>query len=52
MEGNLFDATSGTLIWTIQTESLNPNSIEKFSKELIDMMMRKAIADLGYLQKQ
>jgi hypothetical protein len=52
MEGNLFDTASGTLIWTIQTESLNPNSIEKFSKELIDMMMRKAIADLGYIRNR
>jgi hypothetical protein len=47
MEGNLFDAHSGMLLWTIQTESLNPESVEKFSKDLIDLMLRRALSDLG-----
>jgi hypothetical protein len=47
MEGNLFDAHSGTLLWTIQTASLNPASVEKFSKELIDLILRRALIDLG-----
>lgn len=47
MEGNLFDAHSGMLLWTIQTASLNPDSVEKFSKELIDLMLRRALNDLG-----
>ncbi len=47
MEGTLFDSKTGMLLWTIQTESLNPSSVEKFSKELIDLMLRKALADLA-----
>lgn len=47
MEGNLFDAKTGMLLWTIQTESLNPSSVEKFSKELTDLMLRRALSDLG-----
>jgi hypothetical protein len=35
------------LLWTIQTASLNPDSVEKFSKELIDLMLRRALIDLG-----
>lgn len=46
MEGNLFDATDETLIWSVQTESLNPPSTEKFTKELVQLMLEKATADL------
>lgn len=47
MEGNLFDVASESLIWSIQTQSLNPPSVEKFSKNLIDMMLKKGIEDLS-----
>lgn len=47
MEGNLFDAESETLIWSVQTKTLNPPSIEKFSKGLVETMLTKALTDLG-----
>lgn len=50
MEGNLFDATTETLIWSIQTKSLNPGSVEKFSKELINTMFTKSASDLRSVQ--
>ena len=46
MEGNIFDAADETLIWSVQTESINPPSTEKFTKELVKLMMDKAAADL------
>lgn len=47
MEGNLFETSTETLIWSVQTETLNPPSIEKFSKNLIALMLKKGIEDLG-----
>jgi hypothetical protein len=47
MEGNLFDVSSETLIWSVQTKTLNPPSIEKFSKGLVETMLRKALTDLN-----
>ena len=47
MEGNLFDTKTETLIWSVQTKSINPSSIEDFSKSLIETLMQKAIDDLG-----
>ena len=47
MEGNLFETSTESLIWSVQTETLNPPSIEKFSKTLIDLMLKKGIEDLG-----
>lgn len=46
MEGNIFDALTGTLIWSVQTETLNPSSIEHFSKELVKLIFEKAMEDL------
>jgi hypothetical protein len=50
MEGNLFDTKTETLIWSIQTKSINPGSVEKFSKELIETMLTKSVADLKNMQ--
>jgi hypothetical protein len=50
MEGNLFDTKTETLIWSIQTKSINPGSVEKFSKELIETMLSKSVADLKNIQ--
>lgn len=47
MEGNLFETATESLIWSVQTETLNPPSIEKFSKNLIALMLKKGIEDLG-----
>ena len=46
MEGNLFDVESEKLIWSVQTESYNPESIAKFSKGLTAVMMERAMQDL------
>ena len=47
MEGALFDVSSETLIWSVQTKTLNPPSIEKFSKGLVETMLSKALTDLN-----
>lgn len=52
MEGNLFDTVSDKLIWSVQTESLNPSSMEKFSKEIVSVMFEKAIKDLNLKSQQ
>lgn len=46
MEGNLFDAKTDALIWSVQTESYNPESIDRFSQGLTQVMMDQAIRDL------
>jgi hypothetical protein len=46
MEGNLFDAATESLMWSVQTESYNPESIDKFSKGLTEVMMERAQKDL------
>ena len=50
MEGNLFDAKSETMIWSVQTRTINPSSIERFSSDLVSMMLEKAMTDLSTLQ--
>ena len=46
MEGTLFEADSETMIWSVQTESYNPESLERFSKEMAQVMMERAVQDL------
>jgi hypothetical protein len=46
MEGNLFDAESETLIWSVQTRTINPESIERFSSDLVSIMLEKALNDM------
>jgi hypothetical protein len=46
MEGNLFDTKTETIIWSVQTKSINPSSVENFNKSLIEILMQKAINDL------
>jgi hypothetical protein len=46
MEGDLFDVASENMIWSVQTESYNPSSIEKFSKDLTQLMLERAENDL------
>ena len=46
MEGSLFDAATETMIWSVQTETINPPSIEKFSRELVNLMIEKSFQDL------
>jgi hypothetical protein len=46
MEGHLFDAATESLMWSVQTESYNPESIEKFSEGLTQVMLERAQKDL------
>lgn len=46
MEGHLFDAATETLIWSVQTESYNPENIDKFSAGLTQVMLERAQRDL------
>ncbi len=47
MEGNVFEASTETILWSIQTETLNPPSIEKFSKQLVALMLERATQELN-----
>lgn len=47
MEGDLFDVRTEALIWSVQTETMNPGSVEDFSKGLVDLMLKKAKEDLS-----
>jgi hypothetical protein len=46
MEGNLFDTKTESLMWSVQTTTINPSSIEAFSKSLIETLLEKAMKDL------
>jgi hypothetical protein len=46
MEGSLFDVETETMIWSVQTESYNPESLERFSKGIAQVMMERAVQDL------
>ncbi len=46
MEGNIFETSSETLLWSVQTETINPASVEKFSKELVALMWERALMDI------
>ena len=46
MEGNLFDVQTEEMIWSVQTESYNPSSIEQFSRGLTEVMLERAMKDL------
>jgi hypothetical protein len=52
MKGNLFEGNFKSLIWSVQTGTLNPSSIEKFSKELVRLMLDKAMLDLNVKSMQ
>jgi hypothetical protein len=47
MEGELFDADTETMIWSVQTEAYNPASIEGFSKKLTTLMQSRLQKDLN-----
>ncbi len=50
MMGNLFDASKEKSICSVQTKTINPGSIEKFSKGLIESMLVRSMEDLRNLQ--
>lgn len=46
MEGSLFDAETEMMIWSVQTESYNPENLERFSQGIAQVMMERAVQDL------
>ena len=47
---NLFDAKSEKILWSVRTEAYNPTSIEKFSKEYTETIIKQLQRD-GILKK-
>jgi hypothetical protein len=47
MEGNLFDVETERLIWSVQTESFNPDGIDAFSRGITEVMLERAVKDLN-----
>jgi len=50
LQSNLFDAQNEQLLWSAQTETYNPSSIEKFSKHFTEAMIKQLERD-GILRK-
>ena len=50
LQSNLFDANTEKLLWSVRTEAYNPSSIEKFSKEYTETMIKQLQRD-GILKK-
>jgi len=49
METNVYDAASDELVWSAQSETVNPGSIERFAKEYPKILIERMISD-GLLQ--
>jgi hypothetical protein len=47
LEANLFDAATEKMIWSAQSEAINPSTISKFSRDYTVMLMDKISRDLG-----
>lgn len=47
MEGELFDADTESMIWSVQTEAYNPSSIDSFAKQLTELMQSRLEKDLA-----
>ena len=50
LESNLFDAQNEKLLWSVRTEAYNPSSIEKFSKQYTELMIKQLEKD-GLIKK-
>jgi len=51
METNIYDVQTDELIWSAQSETVNPGSIQQFAKEYPKVLMERMISD-GLLQPQ
>lgn len=45
LEMNLYDAKTETLVWSAQSETTNPSSIETFSRTFSEMVVNRLIKD-------
>ncbi len=50
LQSSLYDAQSEKLLWSARTESYNPSSIEKFSKQYTEAMIKQLEKD-GLIKK-
>jgi hypothetical protein len=50
LEGNLFDASTGKIIWSMQSDAYNPAGIRSFSREYAELVIYQ-IKKEGFLQK-
>jgi len=50
LESSLFDAQNEKLLWSVRTEAYNPSSIEKFSKQYTELMIKQLEKD-GLIKK-
>lgn len=45
LETNVFDSRSGELVWSVQTRTSNPSSLEKFIEDYAKVIAKKMIED-------
>ena len=50
MQSNLYDAATEEIMWSVQSEVLNPSSLEKFSKAYMSGLVKK-MKESGLLKK-
>jgi hypothetical protein len=49
IEGNLFDASTGKILWSMQSDAYNPAGIKSFSREYAELVIYQ-IKKEGYLK--
>jgi hypothetical protein len=45
LETNLYNLESGKLIWSAQSESVNPGTVENFSHSYPEILIKRMISD-------
>jgi hypothetical protein len=50
LEANLFDAESESILWSVQSETYNPENLQEFSAEYTDLIISQAKVD-GIIRK-
>lgn len=51
LETNLYNAASGQLVWSAQSETVNPTSIDAFAEEYPEVLLERMVKD-GLLVQQ
>lgn len=51
LEGNLFDALSENILWSVQSKTYDPRDIQSFSKEYSNLVVNQAVKD-GIIKKR
>ena len=45
METNIYDVATDELVWSAQSETVNPGSIQQFAKEYPKILIERMISD-------